>query len=334
MVVNDSKKKTKIFDKFLCEYCDVTCKSKSELKQHFKTMHNLMIVKNAMFYFCEKCNFTCSKKSEFDRHNSTRKHKMVVNDSKNAKAYLCICGKSYKYDSGYYRHKKTCNVSFFPTPDIENNTSSTIISNIDNNSISENEKNTQKETINLLMKQNQELINIIKNDNHTHITNNNISNNQKTFNLQIFLNEECKNAMNISEFIDNIKLQLCDIDKIGNEGYTKGITNIIVKELNSIDENQRPIHCSDTKRETLYVKDDNRWEKDIEKDKINKMINSIESKNIQMLDQWKEANPGYDDSSCINSDTYNQIIMNSMDSSKENKDKVIRNIVKNVNIQK
>ena len=154
-----------------------------------------------------------------------------------------------------------------------------------------------------------------------------------TFNVQLFLNETCKDAMNITEFIDSIQVQLSDLDRIGNMGFANGISDIIVKELKLIDITKRPMHCSDLKRETLYIRDEDKWEKeDNEKLKFYKMINSLSAKNLQMLPLWKKANPLFHDSTSITNDTYNRIIIETLESNKENHEKIVKNIAKEVKI--
>lgn len=282
---------------------------------------------------CNLCNYFTNNKKDFYKHNETKKHNNAITHS----TLSCNhCGNTYKHNSSLSRHIKLCQFNFLN--DHSNNNSNINILHNKNKLLNKENKLLNKE--NQLLKENKVL-----NDSTT-ISNNNsnfnsltINNNinttiNKTFNLQIYLNEECKNAMNITDFVQNIQLQLQDIDNIGNEGYAKGISNIIVKQLNSIHETQRPIHCSDIKRETLYVKDDDKWQKDTEKYKIGKMITSIENKNLQMLPKWKESHPDYYDYNSKSSDHYSNIIMSSMDSTNENKNKIIRSIAKNVHINK
>ena len=282
MVVNDSKKLLKVSHIFCCSYCD----------------------------------YNTSKKSSSDKHLLTDKHKknendskMVVNDSEQSPKvahFQCKCGKIYKYDSGYYRHKKKC----FQT----------------NNEIV-NSEIADKDLIMMLVKQNSELLEVIKNGiNNTTISHNTNSLN-KTFNLQFFLNETCKDAMNIMDFVDSIKLQLTDLEKVGQIGYVEGISSIITTNLKALDVTQRPIHCTDKKRETLYIKDEDKWEKENEeKNKIKKVIKKVANKNIMLLQKFKEVHPDCGKSASKYSDQYNKIIIESMDTDKENEEKIIKNI--------
>jgi len=298
MVVNDSKKSPKVAQNFVCEYCDyITC-----------------------------------KKSDYNKHLSTDKHKkaengskMVVNGSdlspKVAQIYKCNCGKIYKYDSGYYRHKKKCSVD---NEVIE-------ISNHGNPDISD------KNLIVMLVKQNTELLEVIKNGTHNTNSHNTNSNN-KTFNLQFFLNETCKDAMNIMDFVDSIKLQLTDLENVGQFGYVNGISNIITTNLKALDVTQRPIHCTDKKREILYIKDENKWEKENdEKQTLRKAIKKVSDKNMRLIPKFKQEHPDCGKSVSKYADKYNHIVLESFggnDNESDNEDKIIKNIARNVILDK
>jgi hypothetical protein len=288
------------------------------------------VVKTRTKYFCEICDYTTFRKNDFEKHKSTDKHKnatngskMVVNDSVNSQKlaqYICICGKMYKHDSGYYRHKKTCLIDY--------------------NSVNKKEDITDKELIVALVKQNTELMEVIKNGTHnTTNSHNNTNAHNKTFNLQFFLNETCKDAMNIMDFVESIQLQLSDLENVGQIGYVEGISNIITSNLKALDVQKRPIHCTDKKRETLYIKDENKWEKeDEEKMRIRKVIKKVANKNARMLSKFKEVHPDCSKSSSLYSDQYNKIIVESMggpgDNDMEKEDKIIKNISKTVTIDK
>jgi hypothetical protein len=288
--------------------------------------------KVAQLLYCEKCDYKTSKKSDYAKHLSTIKHKtnkMVVNDSKKSQKvahFECECGKIYKYDSGYYRHKKKCN---------ETNIC---------HEVSNKNETIDKELIMLLIKENSELKNmmmkVIENGTNNITTNylhNNISNN-KTFNLQFFLNETCKDAMNIMDFVESIELQLSDLERVGEVGYIEGISNIIVKNLKALDITQRPVHCTDKKRETLYVKDDNKWEKDDENIKMHKMIRKVQDKNFRLIKKFKEKYPYYNKASSKQSDVYNNIIIESMggkgDNDYEKEEKIIKKVSKEIFVEK
>ena len=301
MIVEDSKKLPKVALKFCCEYCD----------------------------------YNTSKKSSYDKHLSTDKHKnsengskMVVKDSEKlpkVAKYECECGKIYKYDSGYYRHKKKC---------------------LGVNTIISNDDPSEKELILMLIKQNSQLIqqnaDLVKNGTHNTINSNNSNNtnsHNKTFNLQFFLNETCKDAMNIMDFVESIKLQLCDLENVGKLGFIDGISNIIVKNLNLLDETKRPVHCTDTKREVMYVKDADKWEKEDEtKPKIRKVIKHVTHKNTKLLKDFKAKYQGCEKSESKYSNSYDKLIIEAFggkgDNIEEKENKIIKNIAKNVTIEK
>jgi hypothetical protein len=191
------------------------------------------------------------------------------------------------------------------------------------------------------VKQNSELLEVIKNGTHntTNSHNNTTNSNNKTFNLQFFLNETCKDAMNIMDFVDSIKLQISDLENVGKIGYVEGISNIITTNLKAMDVTQRPVHCTDQKREVLYIKDEDKWEKeDDARKKIKKAIKRVVSKNQRLLPQFKEIHPDCNRASSRYSDQYNKIIIESCGGSGDNdiekEDKIIRNIAKTVTIDK
>jgi hypothetical protein len=297
--------------------------------------------KNAEF-LCENCNFICSKKSDYDRHISTVKHhnrrKMIQKDTilrqktpKNAENYTCDCGKIYKHHSGLWRHKKTC---------IDNEYKNSIIQNTDENHIVNFLMKENSEFKQLLIEQNKQLIDLSnKIGNTVFNTINNSNSNNKTFNLNMFLNETCKNAMNLSDFANSIQLQLTDLESVGELGYVNGISNIIIKNLKELDITQRPIHCTDAKRETLYIKDKDKWEKEGEqKELIIKFVNNIASKNIRMLNEFKKKYPDCCKYESKYSDYYSKLIIEAMGGSggtnEDKNDKIIKKITREVIIDK
>ena len=296
MIVNDSKKSPKVA-KILC---------------------------------CTICHYTTCKVCDFNKHLATDKHKnnedgskMIVNDSEKSQKvahFICNCGKIYKYDSGFYRHKKKC----------QDTTNKTDIKG--DSAISD------KELIIMLINQNKELMEIVKNGTNNTINYNNNSNN-KTFNLQLFLNETCKDAMNISDFVESIKLQISDLENIGKVGYIEGISDIIIKNLKALDIEKRPVHCTDQKREVMYVKDENIWEKEDENNKkLRKAIRTIAHKNICMFKDFREQYPDCEDYDSKKNSQYNKIVYEAMggkgDNDYEKDTKIIKKIAKVVGIEK
>jgi len=259
-------------------------------------------------FYCEKCDYGCCKKSTWRQHLLTAKHSKANFELMQAnKEYVCEkCTIKFKHQSSYCRHKKKCQETI-----LEIN----------------KDDPTDKKLIMMLVKQNSELLEVIKNGTHNTTNSHNTNSLNKTFNLQFFLNETCKDAMNIMDFVDSIKLQLSDLEKVGQIGYVEGISNIITTNLKALDVTQRPIHCTDKKRETLYIKDEDKWEKENdEKKKLRKVIKKVANKNIMLLQKFKELHPDCGKSASKYSDQYNKIIIESMDTDKENEDKIIKNI--------
>jgi hypothetical protein len=300
--------------------------------------------KIAQFFCCECCDYSTSKKTDYTKHLSTDKHKkrqngsdLVVNDSEKSQKvaqYKCECGKIYKYDSGYYRHKKKCIIQNEESIDNQNTNTNIDItdSNIIVQLIKQNDdfKNLLIEQSKTLIEQNKTICELSKNSTTTN-SNNNTNSHNKTFNLQFFLNETCKDAMNIMDFVDSIKLQLSDLEKVGKIGYVEGISNIIVKNLNLLDETKRPVHCTDSKREVMYVKDEDKWEKENEtKMKLRKAIKKVAHQNSKMLSEFRVKHPDCLKSTSKVSDQYNKLVIEAMggkgDDDDEKENKIIKKI--------
>jgi len=285
--------------------------------------------KNINYFECIKCNFKCSKKGDFNRHILTPKHKISTESTEihiNTSNHICEnCNKNYKDRSGLWRHKQKCVVIIEEQKTEENG-----------DIIDLNDKNLMLTLIQQNNELQKQMLEVIKNGtNNTTITNSH----NKTFNLQVFLNETCKDAMNIMDFVDSIKIQLCDIESIGELGYVNGMSKLIIKHLNALDENMRPVHCSDPKRDSLYVKDKNIWEKEgPDNNKIKKAIKYISHKNICALPEWKAKYPDCIYSDSNKSDQYNHIILEAMggsgDNDAEKADKIVKKIAKVVTIDK
>jgi hypothetical protein len=285
-------------------------------------------------YCCENCNYFTDRKSNIDNHLLSAKHQKEINGSEikqklsNIKQQLkftfCCenCDKKYQTQGGLWKHKKKC------------------ISTNDTDTDNNNKEITElKELMKYLMKENSELktmmFEVIKNGTH----NNTNNSHNKSFNLQFFLNETCKDAMNIMDFVDSIKIQLSDLEKFGEIGYVDGISKIIMNNLNSLDETKRPVHCTDTKREVMYVKDEDKWEKEADnKPKIRKLIKHVTHKNTKLLKDFKTKYPGCEKSDSQYSNKYDKLIIEAFggkgddDLVKENK--IIKNILKEVTIEK
>jgi hypothetical protein len=299
--------------------------------------------KNTIKFNCDKCDFVCVKKSEWERHVETKKHvnnenlelinKINIKNAKNAEIeyYACeICNKFYKCRTGLWRHhKKYINNTCL------NHKKNTIITDTSNNEIVilSNMVLELVKSNNDLQKQMIEVCQKIQPGN-TVINSNNNSNN-KTFNLQLFLNEECKDAMNMSDFINSIELKISDLENIGKLGYVEGMSSIIIRELNDTDMYKRPVHCSDAKRETMYVREENKWERDNSETKqMVKAVRGVDKKNYKLLTSWKEMDPKCVDSKSNQCDKYMKIMSKVMDGDIENVHKVIKKVAKEVVIDK
>jgi len=282
---------------------------------------------------CVDCDYMCSKKSLWNQHLHTLKHKNATECYINATKNMCDCGKTFKHHSSYYRHKKTCKIDEI---EINNNTNTPdnsdtlqIIANLFQEQLKEN-----KELKDLIVEQNKQLLELnSKEHGTTNITNNN---NKTKFNMNFFLNEKCKDAVNLMDFVNDLQIQLTDLENVGRLGYTEGISKIFINGLKQLDVSKRPIHCSDIKREVLYIKDQDAWEKENEENKkIKKAIHHISSKNIKQIQKWTEQHPHCKESDSKQNDQYLQILCESMGSSEPaNLEKVIRNIAKEVVIDK
>ena len=331
--------------------------------------------KNAVFYNCQKCDFGCSKQSDWLRHVSTRKHKNRTTSNKptnceNVQVFPCkTCNKIYKVRNSLWYHEKKCkNIEINENTEIINvNIQEDDEYGLDNEDGSNNEDGLNNEVgssaedgsnnvVDIMLKENTDFKNMIMElmKNNTELqkqmlevcrniqpatiisnTNNNSNNNNKTFNLQFFLNEQCKNAMNLNEFVGSFKMKLEDLFRVGEQGYIEGITYIILEKLKSIDIYHRPIHCSDLRRDTLYIRMDDIWSKeDPENSNLAKAIKDIGQKNFIMLNACKALHPDCEQYDSVHNDKYMTLIMKASGCQKENVEKIIKKIAKEVVINK
>ena len=320
--------------------------------------------KNLPRFECELCNFKCYMKIDWSRHLSTDKHmknengnKMEIknlkkltknllnsqnDDTEKSVMLSCCCGKLYNTYSGLWKHQKKCNMFASAQNEIIN------IETTDNtiNPIHSADFANLTNLICELVKSNTDIhksvIELCKNGTNNNNNNGNtniINSNNKTFNLQVFLNETCKDAMNISDFIESVQLQVSDLENVGKVGYIEGISNIIIKNLQALEVEKRPVHCTDKKREVMYVKEDNVWEKEDEANKrLRKAIRKIAHKNICMFKAYREKYPDCEEYDSKKNSQYNTIIYESMggkgDNDYEKDTKIIKKIAKQVTIDK
>lgn len=281
---------------------------------------------------CPQCDYTTSRINDYNKHLLTSKHlnRTKLNNlvAESRTEYSCkVCEKVFKARNSLWYHQQKCKAPVHvPVP--EDQVTSTLACDKDL-IVMLIKQNAQ------LMEQNTGLMEIVKNGTHnttTHITNTtNTNSHNKAFNLNFFLNETCKNAMNITDFVDSIKLQLSDFIEVGELGYVEGISKIIVKNLNALDETERPVHCTDKKRETFYIKDANKWEREDEDMKrIKGLIKKVAFKNTKLMPLFKEKYTDYMDSTSKHSDQYSKTVIEAMggagNNDKEKELKIIRNI--------
>jgi hypothetical protein len=236
-------------------------------------------------FYCKKCDYTSNRNSQWVRHLSTTKHKMDNLDNKmdnkmdkikgSKSLFECVCGKKYKYPSGLSKHKKKCDKN--KNPQLSNCNSPTLTVDLFNKVVQQN--NTLMEKLVEMSKDRQTI---------------NYQNcNNKKMTINVFLNEQCKNAMNLTDFVENVKVSLDDLLYTKEHGYVKGISNIFVKNLQDLDPTERPIHCTDRKRLQFYIKEENKWGKDKNNEKIDQTIDSVTVKQIKQLKEWENHHPNY-----------------------------------------
>ena len=273
-------------------------------------------------YVCEKCNYTSSKKCDYEKHLQTVKHKNLHNtyNCDFITKYNCNCGKKYKHRQSLYNHKKSCNGEKKENIIIDYETS----------------KENMKELVTQLIKQNNELQktineiipNIGNNNNNNNITNNN----KNKFNINVFLNEKCKDALSMDDFINKIEISMKNLLTTKEKGQVHGISNIIMENMNKLSLYERPLHCTDKKRETLYVKNDT-WEKDENKQHINKALKNVERKQMQNINVWLEEHPNYMNNS-YQQEEFAKLLSECGKSVDDGRDKIIKNVCDNVYLDK
>jgi len=309
-------------------------------------METAKLANLAQKFYCEKCDYTCSRRNDFNKHCLTAKHIKVTNlvtqvTAKVAKnTYTCkICNKLYKSRNGLWVHNKIC-----IEPKKKDNEIQLEVSNIESKVEKIKMEIDKKDDIIVkLLDQNvtlqNQVIELCKEKN-TVINNTMNTTNNNNFNIQFFLNEQCKDAVNLIDFINSLQLQLQDLETTVKIGYVEGISRIFINGLKQLETHKRPIHCSDAKREIFYVKDKDTWERENkEKNHLKKAIKMITHKNFKQLPEWEKKNPDCFDSNSKKNDEYNLLINRSTGSSTEEQDeknynKIIRNVAKEVVIEK
>lgn len=307
--------------------------------------------KKVQILCCKTCDYNTCDLSKYTRHMSTDKHKRMTKMLQNGlllgkkgekgekgeeeKKYTCICGGNYKYRQGLWKHRKSC-LEFIKDENTTEKKEPTSIAGVDTvllKFLLENNTENIKNIVMEVCKHMQPNMNNSHNNLQTHTNSHN-----KTFNLQIFLNETCKDAMNLTDFINSIDLQLSDLENVGKVGFVNGISNILIKNLNALDVTKRPVHCSDTKREVMYVKEDGKWEKDEEDNaKLRKAIKKLAFNNSKLLPIYRKKFPDSENPFSQKSDVYNKLVIEAYGGKLEdiiNENKIIKNIVKETGIDK
>ena len=360
---------------FYCDKCNINCHSLKLLEIHNETKKHKKHVnifkpskssESSKKFHCTNCDYTTSRLSQYTRHLLTPKHQNTINTNQTTitksslvpNRYTCDCGKEYIHQSSLWNHKQKCNwkpeiectiikQEIIPLTDASNNIISgeLVIELLKQNNefrelLKEQNKQMMEQNKYFIDNQNKQMMELVsKGIGNT--TNTNCNNTTKNkFNLNIFLNEQCKDAMNIMDFVNSLQLKLSDLERVGELGYVKGISHIILNKLKALDICKRPMHCSDLKRETMYVKDENAWEKENGKnEKITKMIKHVAHKNQWQINEWRQENPEHKNPESVKCDKYLAIVNQSMGGSTEDDDinnynKIIKNIAKEVIIDK
>jgi hypothetical protein len=313
---------------------------------------------NLANFSCDYCQYITNNKFNYKVHLTTRKHTVSVADAnkklinatdddkilQEQKCFECeTCGQKYSHKSSISRHRKSCSKSQGKSSEVVLNSSMQELFMVllkDNKEFQQlimEQFTTAMEHNNTMMLECIKECNVGNNNNNNN--NNNITNNN-TFNMQVFLHEKCADALNIMDFIGQLKLHVSDLEEVGRVGYTEGISKIFIRGLKELDVTQRPIHCSDLKREVMYIKDNGIWEKDNEeKSKMKKAIQHIAQKNIKQMKEWKELNPEHTNPYSNKQEQY-MIIMNKscggINAEEDEKywNKIIKNVAKVVIINK
>jgi hypothetical protein len=357
-------------EKYFCRLCDYKSSDKTKFNRHLSTQKHLRMTQELQFdYKKEKHHNQCEDTNYCQKFEEVSNNKNDYNDYNNK--HKCYCGREYKYRQGLWKHQSQCLINKDTekynkeldefNDDVVNKIYQEIIKQkdeiINTQHTMLNKQNDMINTQNDMIKEKTEIINEHKqvldltkqmvhqtSTNNSHNTNNsyntNINNINNNFNLQCFLNVQCKDALNISEFIDTLEVSIQDLEETGRAGYVEGVSKVFNRGLDDLDVSKRPIHCSDLKREILYVKDKNVWEKEEDnREKLKQIIRSITNKNIKQIFEWQKLHPDYNDASSKTNDKYLNILYNSVSGSTDeetqrNYEKIISKVAKKTVIQK
>ena len=303
-----TKKSAKIRKEFVCICCDYNTSDKKDYTKHINTAKhkNNTNVDIVLTNIEEK-----SANTNINTNTNTKTNEIVI---------VCNCGKKYKSRQGLYAHKKKCgSLENEKTGNATNNqltlTNDLIIKLLNDN----------KEMREIIIKQQDQISELLPKIGNNFITNNN---NNNKFNIQVFLNERCKDAINMSDFIKSIQVSLQQLDYTKQNGIVNGLSNVIIENMNKLGLYQRPIHCTDIKRESLYIKDDDNWEKDVNKEKIKKAIKDVSTKQFCALSKWTKEKPDFQNNEF--KQNYNTHTLVAIANNKEqNEEKIIKKLCNN-----
>jgi len=367
--MNLERKNEKKCSSNYCNYCEYFAGSKADYKKHIKSLKHQRMECLSMIdengekkrekFSCELCDYHAVYHSDYKRHLLTAKHQKIIRSNEIMREYerrrkegsfhiCCRCNKEYKSPSGLWNHKKKCvdiETNAQPKP-LENTFTPNNMLDIIINIVKTNEdiKHLMVEQMKQQLDYNKEtqkqLIELVREPRTTNSNSNNNNTQNNHFNLHFFLNETCKDAINVSEFIENIKIDFYDVENVGRKGYITGITDVIVKNLNDLGLTKRPFHCTDTKRETIYIKDNDKWDKDNEtKEKFQRVLNQIYEKNWTALRCWSQANPDIRVLDSKENKLYHKILeqtdcIRGLNKLPETNDKIIRKLSETIKVDR
>jgi hypothetical protein len=307
------------------------------------TMDDEIVSKSIDNFVCNNCKYITQHKSNFVKHCSTAKHIQRTKDDKIVSDYICSCGKIFKYRQGLHKHKNKCSPDQNKNIIVENPPIDTSLiikliqqnENLQNLLVQQATEYAQKQS-EQVQKQSELMNKLIEREPMNNITNNNnTTNNVQKFNLNFFLNETCKDAMTIQEFLDSIRITFEDLLLIGNTGFVNGVSDILIKQLRDLDVSKRPIHCTDSKRDTIYLKENAAWNKDDkDKTKLKQILEKIEYRNVVALRDWCNENPDARVNNTPNNLLKDKIYFQTLQGDDKTRDKIIKNISKEVMVDK
>ena len=348
-----------------CSLCDYSTARPSQYDRHVSTAKHARMLnedqKGPKKFQCMDCDYITSHFAKYKRHLTTGKHlflqeklkKSTEGTEKSSVANIELkditpcsnvsqCGKEHKFSQSLQKHKETCSQKDESHELLENILTPANMMELIMNIVKSNEdvKHLMVEQMKMQMEAQRQMVELVKEPRNSINTSNNHSNNNNSFNLNFFLNETCKDAINVSEFIENIKIEFSDVENVGKKGYVTGITDMIVKNLADLGTTKRPFHCTDVKRETIYIKDNDKWDKDTEtKENFQKVLNQIYNKNWNTLRSWAQANPEIRTLDSRENILYHKILeqtdcIKGLDRLPDTNDKIIRKLSENIKIER